>query len=62
MRTASADHIEELTLIAMSRLQRETLDRWMVICADAGEFEHAEAIRQIAQAETDNPEPLERAA
>ncbi len=48
----SPDHIEELALIAMSRLQRETLERWMVVCADAGEVEHAEAIRQLTQAET----------
>lgn len=48
----ATDHIEELALIAMSRLQRETLERWMVVCADAGEVEHAEAIRQLTQAET----------
>lgn len=43
----NADHIEELALIAMSRLQRETLFRWMLVCADAGEAEIAEEIRQI---------------
>ena len=60
--TPAPDHFEELALIAMSRLQRETLERWMVICADAGELDHAEAIRQIAQAQSDNPKPMERAA
>lgn len=49
--TPAPDHIEELALIAMSRLQRETLERWMVICADAGEADHAEAIRQLTMAD-----------
>jgi hypothetical protein len=58
--TPAADHIEELALIAMSRLQREVLDRWMVVCADAGEIETAEEIRQLAVTETQ--EELRRAA
>jgi hypothetical protein len=55
-----ADYAAELALIEMSRLQREVLDRWMVVCADAGEIETAEEIRQIAVTETQ--EEIRRAA
>lgn len=51
--TPAPDHIEELALIAMSRMQRHVLDRWMAVCADAGEIEHAEAIRQLTTADAD---------
>ena len=42
----SDDHISELQLIDHSSAQRETLFRWMLVCADAGEAEIAEEIRQ----------------
>jgi hypothetical protein len=40
------DHVEELALIAMSRLQRETLDRWLGLVAVEGETKIADDIRQ----------------
>lgn len=40
------DLIAEQTLIDLSRVQREALERWMVICIDAGEVNVAEEIRQ----------------
>jgi hypothetical protein len=45
------DHIEELALIRMSQMQRETLERWAVICATAGEYEHAEQLAELARSD-----------
>lgn len=40
------DLIDELTNISLSRLQRETLERWIGICMTAGEADVAEACRK----------------
>jgi hypothetical protein len=37
--------IAEDALLEMSRLQRETLERWALICATAGETQIAEELR-----------------
>jgi hypothetical protein len=37
--------IAELTLIDLSRVQREALERWMQICIDCSEIEIAEELR-----------------
>lgn len=40
------DHLAELVLIDLSRLQRETVLRWIPILVDAGEVEEAERLRR----------------
>lgn len=40
------DLIEELTNISLSRMQRETLERWICICMTAGEPATADACRK----------------
>lgn len=40
------DLIEERALIDLSRVQREALERWWLICMDAGETVVAEEVRQ----------------
>lgn len=47
----SDDHFAELMLIDFSRCQREALERWIGICATAGEPEAAEEIRQAIMAQ-----------
>lgn len=39
------DLIEELTNISLSRMQRETLERWIGVCMTAGETKAAEECR-----------------
>lgn len=46
------DYADEIANVRMSQMQREVLNRWMVVCADAGEIEAAEEIRQLAVSET----------
>jgi hypothetical protein len=45
----SDDLLSELTLIDLSRVQREALDRWVPILLAAGETEVAEEVWQIAR-------------
>lgn len=45
------DFIEEQANIDLSRCQREALERWIGICATAGEPEAAEEIRQAIMAQ-----------
>lgn len=40
------DLIAEMALIDLSRQQRETLERWMRVCIDAGEPDTAEEVRR----------------
>lgn len=40
------DYAEEMALIEMSRMQRQTLERWFWECIDAGEAAVAEEVRQ----------------
>jgi len=47
------DHVEELALIAMSRLQRETLDRWLGLVAVEGETKIAGDIRRAIAKQDD---------
>lgn len=55
------DHIQDIAedaLLEISRIQRETLERWFRICLDAGEVEEAERLR----AEINQESEFERAA
>ncbi len=44
--------ISELTLIDLSRVQREALERWVPILLNAGQVDLAEEIRQELTATT----------
>lgn len=46
------DLIEEQTLIDLSRMQRETLERWATVCAGANEFKHADEVAEMARSAT----------
>lgn len=54
LRFLPPDHANEIALIEMSRIQRETLERWMVVCVDAGETDLAEEVRrEISRADVE---------
>ena len=54
--TPAPDHIAELALLEMSRLQRETLTRWVPILVHAGEYKLAKELAEVV--EEADPSPL----
>jgi hypothetical protein len=47
------DHIAEIAMIEMSRLQRSVLERWVPILVDAGEFDLAAQVSAEARQATE---------
>lgn len=48
----ASDHIGETINIEMSRLQRETLERWVIVCISSGQYQAADEMARLARSAT----------